>query len=91
MFNNNFVFATGIGATVRDFCEETFSTLGLDYLEFVETKEHYYRPTEVDALIGDASKAEQILDWKAQTYWREIAKIMVTSDLEKLSGELHQT
>ena len=81
---DDFVVATGVGATVRDFCEVTFSALDLDYKEFVITEERYTRPTEVDALIGDSSKAEQILDWKAKTHWRELAEIMVNYDLQNL-------
>jgi GDPmannose 4,6-dehydratase len=80
----DYVIATGIGATVREFCEASFSALNLDYKEFVEIEERYKRPTEVDALIGDSSKAEQILGWKANTHWRELAELMVKSDLHKL-------
>ena len=82
---DDYVVATGVGATVRDFCEATFSALDLDYTEFVEVEERYTRPTEVDALIGDTSKVERILGWKAKTHWRELAELMVKSDLDKLS------
>jgi GDPmannose 4,6-dehydratase len=82
---DDFVVATGIGATVRDFCDMTFSTLGLDYREFVETDKKYARPTEVDALIGDSSKAEKVLGWKASTHWDELAKLMVLSDFDRVS------
>ena len=83
--SSDYLVATGVGATVRDFCEASFSAVGLDYREFVETEERYKRPTEVDALIGDPSKAERVLGWKAKTYWKELAEIMVQSDLEKFS------
>jgi GDPmannose 4,6-dehydratase len=82
---DDYVVATGIGATVRDFCDASFSALDLDYRDFVETDDRYNRPTEVDALIGDSSKAEKILGWRAKTYWKELAEIMVRSDLEKFS------
>ena len=82
---SDYVVATGIGATVRDFCEASFSAVDLDYRDFVEVDLRYKRPTEVDALIGDASKAEQILGWKAKTQWKKLAEIMVGSDLEKIS------
>ncbi len=82
---SDYVVATGIGATVRDFCEASFAALDLDYREFVETEDRYTRPTEVDALIGDPSKTERILGWKAKTHWRELAAIMVESDLRFLS------
>ena len=79
---SDFVVATGEGATVREFCEVAFSTLGLDYLDFIETEERYKRPTEVDALIGDASKAKKELNWEAKTKWRELAKLMVEADYQ---------
>jgi GDPmannose 4,6-dehydratase len=82
---DDFVVATGVGATVRQFCEAAFAAVDLDYEEHVETEDRYMRPTEVDALIGDASKVKAILDWKAETHWQELAKIMVISDLAKLS------
>jgi GDPmannose 4,6-dehydratase len=80
---SDYVVATGVGATVRDFCEATFTSLGLDYREFVETDDRYNRPTEVDALIGDPSYTEHVLGWKAKTHWKELAEIMVESDLRK--------
>lgn len=83
---DDFVIATGVGATVRDFCEASFSSLGLDYREFVETEERYKRPTEVDALIGNPTKAQHVLDWKAKVHWKELAEIMVASDLSKFSS-----
>lgn len=83
---DDFVIATGVGATVRDFCEASFSSVGLDYREFVETDERYKRPTEVDALIGNPTKAQHVLDWKAKVHWKELAEIMVASDLIKFSS-----
>jgi len=82
---DDFVVATGVGATVRDFCEVAFSELGLDYKQFIETEHRYQRPTEVDALIGDPSKSNRILGWEASTHWKELAKLMVQSDLDALS------
>ena len=84
---DDYVVATGVGATVRDFCEASFSALDLDYREFVETEDRYTRPTEVDALIGDPAKAERILGWKAKTHWKELAQLMVASDLYKLADK----
>jgi len=82
---DDFVIATGAGATVRDFCDASFSYLGLDFRDFVEVDPRYTRPTEVDALIGQASKAEKVLGWKAKTHWKELVEIMVNSDLERIS------
>ena len=82
---DDYVVATGVGASVRDFCEAAFSVLGLDYKEYVELEDRYKRPNEVNALIGDASKINQVLGWKADTHWQELAEIMVESDLEKIT------
>jgi GDPmannose 4,6-dehydratase len=82
---DDYVVATGEGATVRDFCEVAFSELGLDYKKYVETEERYIRPTEVDALIGDPSKILKALGWEAKTHWKDLAKIMVIADLELLT------
>lgn len=79
---DDFVISTGSGATVRDFCEEAFGALDLDYEEYVELDNSYLRPTEVDSLIGDSSKAKQILGWEAKVKWKELARLMVDSDLE---------
>ena len=80
--SSDYVVATGVGATVRDFVEVAFSHAGLDWKEHVEVDDKYQRPTEVDALIGDPRKAEQNLNWKAKTHWKELAKLMVDADLE---------
>lgn len=80
----DYVVATGVGATVRDFAEVAFAHAGMDYRDFVETDKKYIRPTEVDALIGDPSKAEKELNWKAQTHWQDLAKLMVDADIEML-------
>lgn len=84
---DDYVVATGVGATVRDFCEASFSALDLDYKDFVELEERYKRPTEVDALIGDPSKAHRVLGWKATIHWKELAEIMVNNDLEILQKD----
>lgn len=82
---DDYVVATGVGTTVRDFCEAAFLAVGLNYEDYVETETRYKRPTEVDALIGDPSKAQKMLGWKARTHWKELAQIMVESDLKKFS------
>jgi GDPmannose 4,6-dehydratase len=78
---SDYVVATGVGATVREFVEVSFTHAGLDWRDFVEVDKKYQRPTEVEALIGDASKAERELKWKPRTHWRELAKLMVDADL----------
>ena len=84
---DDYVVATGEGASVRDFCEVAFSELGLDYKKHVETEDRYIRPTEVDALIGNPAKAQNILGWKAKTHWKDLAKLMVHADLELLKNK----
>lgn len=81
---SDYVIATGIGATVRDFAREAFSYVGLDWNDHVQIDQKYVRPTEVDALIGDPTKASQELGWEAKTHWKELAKLMVQADIELL-------
>jgi GDPmannose 4,6-dehydratase len=81
---DDYVVATGIGATVRDFCETAFSELGLDFQKYIETEDRYIRATEVDALIGDPTKIQKVLGWKAKTHWKDLAKLMVNADFELL-------
>lgn len=78
---SDYVVATGVGATVRDFAEVAFSHVGLDWLDHVEIDPKYMRPTEVNALIGNPSRAKEELGWSAKTYWKELAKLMVDADL----------
>ena len=84
---DDFVVATGVGATVRDFCEVAFSRLELDYKDFVISEDRYIRPTEVDALIGDPSKIKKILGWEAKTHWKELAGIMTDADLKLITDK----
>jgi GDPmannose 4,6-dehydratase len=81
----DYVVATGIGATVRDFAQAAFEHVGLNYKDHIELDKRYVRPTEVDSLIGDPSKAEKVLGWKAQTDWKALTKLMVDSDLNSIN------
>jgi GDPmannose 4,6-dehydratase len=83
---SDYVVATGVGATVRDFAEAAFSHVGLNWQEHVVIDQKYIRPTEVDALIGDPTKAFKTLGWKAETHWKELAELMVDSDLSVLKS-----
>jgi GDPmannose 4,6-dehydratase len=78
---SDFVVATGVGASVKDFADAAFSHVGLNWQDHIEVDEKYIRPTEVDALIGDPSKAEEVLGWKAKTHWKELAELMVAADV----------
>ena len=79
---DDYVCATGEAHTVRELCELAFGHVGLDYREFVEIDPRYYRPTEVDFLLGDASKAEQRLGWKPKTSFKQLVTLMMESDVE---------
>jgi GDPmannose 4,6-dehydratase len=76
----DYVIATGETHTVREFLEEAFSYVGLDWKNHVTTNSLYYRPAEVDMLQGDASKAERILGWKPKTTFKELVRLMVDAD-----------
>ncbi|MHC4660886.1 MAG: GDP-mannose 4,6-dehydratase [Planctomycetota bacterium] len=78
----DYVVATGESHSVKEFCEAAFSCAGLDWEEYVEIDERYFRPTEVDALEGDASKARKVLGWEAKTGFDILVKKMVEHDTE---------
>jgi GDPmannose 4,6-dehydratase len=79
---DDYIIATGEMYSVRDFLEETFKILGLDWRKYVEIDQKYFRPAEVDALQGDATKARTILGWQNETKFKDLVKLMVQSDLE---------
>jgi GDPmannose 4,6-dehydratase len=78
---DDFVIATGEMHSVREFVELAFSLVGLDWQQYVEIDPRYFRPTEVDELCGDASKAREALGWTAKTSFREIVRRMLEADL----------
>jgi GDPmannose 4,6-dehydratase len=82
---DDYVIATGVGATVRDFAKRAFDCVGLDWERYVREDSSYRRPTEVDALIGDPSKAKLKLNWSPKTNWSELAELMVQADMEAVS------
>jgi GDPmannose 4,6-dehydratase len=81
---SDYVVATGIGATVRNFAQIAFEHVGLNYLDHIEFDRRYNRPNEVDALIGDPSKAKKLLKWESKTDWKSLARLMVEADLEMI-------
>jgi GDPmannose 4,6-dehydratase len=85
---DDYVVATGVAATVRDFLTAAFGAAGLDWERHVRFDPKYERPTEVDALIGDASKARKLLDWAPTVHYGELARIMVEADVAQLEAEL---
>jgi GDPmannose 4,6-dehydratase len=83
----DFVIATGEAHSVREFVEEAFSHVGLDWHAYVEIDPKYYRPAEVDELVGDASKALRQLGWSPQTRFKELACLMVDADIAALKKD----
>jgi len=81
---DDYVVATGIGATVRQFCERAFSRANLQWQDHVVEDTRYLRPTEVDSLVGDPSKIEKILGWRAKTLWMDLADLMVDAEIASL-------
>jgi GDPmannose 4,6-dehydratase len=79
---DDFVIATGENHSVREFLDEAFGYLDLDWKDFVETDPRYYRPAEVDLLLGDSSKARRVLGWEPKVGFKELVRIMVDHDLE---------
>ena len=86
---DDFVLATGRTESVRDFCRLVFERLELNYEDYVEIDPRYFRPAEVDLLLGDASKAKTQLGWEAQTNLEELARIMTEHDLDLAKRESH--
>jgi GDPmannose 4,6-dehydratase len=85
----DYVIATGETHTIKEFVEEAFSLLDIDWKKHVEIDSRYYRPAEVDLLIGDPSKAKKKLSWEPKVKFKELVKIMVESDLELAKQESH--
>jgi GDPmannose 4,6-dehydratase len=82
---DDYVVAMGETHTVREFCELAFEEVGLDYQKYVKVDERYYRPAEVDLLIGDATKAREQLQWSPKYSFVELVKEMVREDLKAFS------
>lgn len=85
---DDYVVATGTAYSVRDFVELAFAAADLEWEKFVKFDERYLRPTEVDSLIGDASRAKEKLGWEAKVHTPELARIMVDADRQQLEDEL---
>ena len=85
---DDYVVATNELYSVRDFCKKTFDQLGLNYEDHVEIDPRYYRPAEVDLLLGDSTKAYEQLGWKPQTSFDQLVDMMVKNDLGIAQQEL---
>ena len=88
---DDFVMATGVNHSIRDFLGFAFDHIDMDWEPHVEIDPRYFRPTEVDLLLGDCSKAREVLGWKAQTSCQELAQLMVDHDIELAEKEVFQT
>jgi len=86
---DDFVIATGESHSVREFLDEVFSYINMDWHDFVEIDPRYYRPTEVNFLIGDATKAKNKLKWEPKIKFKELAKLMIEADLLETEREVY--
>jgi GDPmannose 4,6-dehydratase len=85
---DDYVVATGTAHSVADFCERAFAEVGLDYRQYVIADERFRRPAEVDQLVGDATKAENMLGWTPEYTFNQLVSEMVQSDLETLGRSM---
>ena len=85
---DDYVVATGETHSVREFLEAAFAHAGLDWRKHVEIDPNYYRPTEVDLLVGDASKAKKQLGWEPKTKFNDLVKLMVDADMQMVKDHL---
>lgn len=85
---DDYVIATNETHTVREFVQAAFDHVGLDWEKYVEIDPRYFRPAEVDLLIGDPSKAKKVLNWQPKTTFNDLVKIMVDADVEVLEKRL---
>jgi GDPmannose 4,6-dehydratase len=86
---DDYVIATGETHSVRELLEEAFSYAGLDWRKHLAIDARYYRPAEVDLLMGDASKAKQRLGWEAKTRFKDLVRLMIDADMERARQEAH--
>ncbi len=78
----DYVVATGQTHSVKEFLQETFGYAGLDWKKYVEIDKRYFRPTEVDVLLGDSTKARKVLKWKPKVNFKGLVRMMVDADME---------
>ena len=83
----DWVLATGKSYTVKEFLQEAFTAVNLNWEDYVVSSEEYFRPNEVDYLLGDSSKAQNKLGWENKTSFNELVKLMVDSDIDLAKQE----
>ena len=79
---DDFVVGTGEAHTVSEFLDEAFGYVDLDWHDYVEIDPRYYRPTEVNYLLSDPSKAQRVIGWEPRVYFKDLVRIMVDADME---------
>ncbi len=84
---DDFVIGTGVAPTMREFVDEAFSYVDLDWQEYVEIDPRYYRPAEVDYLQADAKKARKVLGWSPKITYKDLARIMIDADMQAVGLE----
>ena len=84
---DDYVIATGETHSVREFLEEAFGIVGLDWQKYVEIDQKYFRPAEVDLLIGDSSKAKKNLGWEPKVKFKDLVKMMVEADIKNINSK----
>jgi GDPmannose 4,6-dehydratase len=84
---DDFVIATGETRTIREFCQVAFDRAGLDWENYVVIDERFFRPAEVNILLGDAAKASETLGWKPETSFEKMVQLMVDHDLEMVAKQ----
>ena len=84
---DDYVVATGETHSVREFLDEVFGYLELDWKDYVEIDPNYFRPTEVDLLLGDAARARKVLGWEPRVSFKDLARMMVDHDMQKAKKE----
>ena len=88
---DDFIIATGETHTVEEFVQAAFSHVGLNWKNHVKIDPRYFRPTEVDLLVGDASKAKKVLHWTPKVKFNDLVRIMVDADIKQLQTPEHET
>jgi GDPmannose 4,6-dehydratase len=84
---DDYVIATGETHSVSEFLDEAFSYSSLDWHDYVEIDQRYFRAAEVDLLVGDTSRAKKLLGWTAKTKFKDLVKLLVDADIEMLQSE----
>jgi GDPmannose 4,6-dehydratase len=84
---DDFVIATGETHSIREWLDEVFGYLQIDWQKYVDVDPRYYRPTEVDILQGDASKARRVMGWEPRVQFKDLARMMIENDLKLAQNE----